>query len=103
MIVNYNDYKDGVPGADGLELKRQNLTWSLPYHDGAVRAFKEAGVWTDAAQKHQDMMVRRQQVLMTAWDEFLKSKPADEKDAFYSAWMAKRKDALVKAGLDPIF
>jgi TRAP transporter TAXI family solute receptor len=103
MIVNYNDYKDGVPGADGLELKRQNLTWSLPYHDGAVRAFKEAGAWTDAAQKHQDALVRRQQVLMTAWDEFLKSKPADDKDAFHTAWMAKRKDALVKAGMDPIF
>jgi len=103
MIANYGDYKDGVPGADGLELKRQNLTWVLPYHDGAVRAFKEAGAWTDAAQKHQDALVRRQQVLMSAWDEFLKSKPADDKDAFHTAWLAKRKDALVKAGMDPIF
>lgn len=103
MIVNYDVYKDGAPGADGLELKRQNLTWSVPYHDGTVRAFKEAGVWTDAAQKHQDMLVRRQGVLLAAWDEFLKAKPAEDKEGFYSAWMAKRKEALVKAGLDPIF
>jgi hypothetical protein len=31
------------------------------------------------------------------------SKPPDDNDAFYKGWMAQRKDALVKAGLDPIF
>ena len=40
MIVNYDDYKDGAPGADGLELSRQNFTWQLPYHEGAVKAFQ---------------------------------------------------------------
>ena len=34
MIVNYAAYKDGAPGAAGLELKRQNLAWVLPYHEG---------------------------------------------------------------------
>jgi TRAP transporter TAXI family solute receptor len=103
LIVNYADYKDGAPGADGLELKRQNLTWVVPYHDGAIRAFKEAGVWTPEAQQHNDALVKRQGVLIAAWDEFVKSKPADDKDQFLTAWMAKRKDALTKAGMDPIF
>jgi TRAP transporter TAXI family solute receptor len=101
MVVNYDAFKDGAPGADGLEVKRQNLTWVLPYHEGAVRALKEAGVWTDEAQKHNDALVKRQEVLMAAWDEFVKGKPADDK--FYAEWMAKRKDALSKAGMDPIF
>jgi TRAP transporter TAXI family solute receptor len=103
MIVNYDLYKDGAPGADGLELKRQNLTWVLPYHEGTVRAFKEAGVWTPAAQKHNDMLLKRQQVLMAAWDEFTKASPPNDKDAFYKAWMVKRKAALDKAGMDAIF
>jgi hypothetical protein len=30
MILNYEDCKDGAPGADGLELPRQNLAWVLP-------------------------------------------------------------------------
>src|SRR5262245_52500134 len=38
MIVNYDAYKDGAPGAAGLEVKRQNFTWVIPYHEGAVRA-----------------------------------------------------------------
>lgn len=103
MIVNYDAYKDSAPGADGLELKRQNLTWVLPYHEGAVRALKEAGAWTDAAQKHNDALLKRQQTLIAAWNEYLKSSPPDDKDAFHKGWMGKRKDALTKVGMDPVF
>ncbi len=103
MIVNYDDYKNGAPGADGLELKRQNLTWVLPYHPGAVKAIKEAGAWTPEAEKHNEALLKRQSVLATAWKGYLDSKPSDDKDAFYKGWMAQRKEALVKAGLDPIF
>lgn len=103
MIANYADYKDGAPGADGLELKRQNLSWVLPYHEGAVLALKAAGVWTAAAQAHNDLLLKRQATLATAWADFNKASPPDDKDAFYKGWMAKRKDALSKAGLDPVF
>ncbi|MBS1179719.1 MAG: C4-dicarboxylate transporter [Proteobacteria bacterium] len=103
MIVNYADYKDGAPGADGLELKRQNLSWVLPYHEGAVRALKEAGVWTPAAQAHNDALLKRQATLQAAWADYTKASPPEDKDAFYKGWMAKRKDALSKAGMDPVF
>ncbi len=103
MIVNYADYKDGAPGADGLELKRQNLTWVLPYHEGAVRAMKEAGVWTPAAQQHNDALLKRQATLAAAWAAYTKASPPDDKDAFYKGWTAARKAALVKAGMDPVF
>ncbi len=29
----------------------------IPYHDGAIRYFKEAGIWTDEMQAHQDMLL----------------------------------------------
>jgi len=103
MIVNYNDYKDGAPGADGLELKRQNLTWVLPYHPGTVKAMQEAGVWTPEAQAHNTMMMRRQQVLGEAWTGFMRATPPADNAAFATAWMAVRKAALEKASLDVIF
>jgi TRAP transporter TAXI family solute receptor len=103
MIDNYADYKSGAPGADGLELKRQNLSWVLPYHAGAVQAFKEAGAWTAEAQAHNDGLLKRQATLASAWSEYTKASPPSDKDAFYKGWIAKRKDALVKAGMDPIF
>lgn len=103
MISHYADYKDGAPGADGLELKRQNLSWVLPYHPGAVKALKEAGAWTAQAQAHNDLLVKRQATLAAAWADFTKAATPDDKDAFYKGWIAKRKDALTKAGMDVIF
>lgn len=101
MIVNYDDYKAAAPGADGLEAKQQNLTWVLPYHDGAIKALKEAGVWNDAAQKHNDELVKRQQVLAAAWKAFIATNPADDKLA--AGWLIARADALKKAGMPVIF
>jgi TRAP transporter TAXI family solute receptor len=103
MIVNYAAYKDAAPGADGLETSRQNLRWVLPYHPGAVRALKEAGVWTAEAQQHNDQLMKRQATLAAAWTEFTKGAAPEDKDAFVKAWMAKRKEALGKAGMDAIF
>ena len=103
MIVDYADYKDSAPGADGLDVKRQLLTWVLPYHDGAVKALKEAGVWTAEAQKHNDMLVKRQDTLGKAWTDFTKANPPADKDAFTKAWMAARKSALEKVSLPAVF
>jgi TRAP transporter TAXI family solute receptor len=102
MIVDYAAYKDAAPGADGLEVKRQNLAWVLPYHAGAVKALKEAGVWTAEAQKHNDMLIKRQDTLAAAWTAYGKDAPAD-KDAFAKGWLGARKAALEKAGLPPVF
>ena len=102
MIDTYNDYKTGAPGAEGMALSTQNFTWVVPYHDGAIRAFKEKGVWTDAAQKHNDNLVKRQQVMLDAWKAYSASGPSDEK-AFAEGWMKARAAALHKAGMDVIF
>lgn len=103
MVVEYEQYKDAAPGADGLEVKRQLLTWVLPYHEGAVKVLKEAGAWTAEAQKHNDMLIKRQDTLGAAWAGFVKTNPPADKAAFSQAWLAVRKTALAKAGMDPVF
>jgi TRAP transporter TAXI family solute receptor len=103
MIVNYDAYKDGAPGAAGLELKRQNLAWVVPYHDGAVRAFKEAGIWKPEHESHQQKLLQRQEALASGWNDFAKANPPEDRDAFRKAWMVVRANALRKAGMDPIF
>ncbi|HZN26027.1 MAG TPA: TAXI family TRAP transporter solute-binding subunit [Burkholderiales bacterium] len=103
MIATYDAYKDGVPGADGFELKRQNLAWVLPYHEGAVRAFREAGVWKPEHEAHNQALLKRQQVLADAWSAYLKSNPSDDKAAFGKGWLAARAAALRKAGLPTVF
>jgi TRAP transporter TAXI family solute receptor len=103
MIKGYDGYKDGAPGADGLELKRQILTWALPYHEGTVRAFKEAGVWKAEHDAHNQSLLKRQQTLASAWSAYLKTNPADDAAAFRKGWMSARNAALRKAGMETIF
>jgi TRAP transporter TAXI family solute receptor len=103
MIVDYAAYKDNAPGAAGLELARQNLTWVLPYHDGAVRAFKEAGVWKPEHEAYNQKALKRQETLAAAWAAFLKANPPEDRDAFRKAWMTVRNSTLQKAGFETIF
>lgn len=102
IIDTYDRYKDGAPGGDGMALALQNFTWVVPYHDGSIRAFKEKGVWNDAAQKHNDALVKRQQVMIDAWKAYTPSAPSDDK-AFADGWLKARAAALTKAGMDVIF
>ena len=103
MIVNYDAYKDGAPGAAGLDVKKQNMTWVLPYHEGAVRALKEAGVWKAEHEAHNQKLLKRQDTLAAAWGAFLKGNPPEDKAAFGKTWAAARKSALTSAGMDPVF
>ena len=103
MVEGYEDYKDGAPGAKGWALTSQNFEWVLPFHEGAIRYFKETGVWTDAAQAHTDDLIARQGAIASAWKAFNAASPPADKDAFKTAWMAARAKSLEGAGLDPIF
>jgi TRAP transporter TAXI family solute receptor len=103
MIVHYDLYKDAAPGADGLAVGKQVMKWVLPFHAGAVKAFREAGAWKPDHEAHNQALLKRQDVLTAAWTEFLKTSPGDDREAFRKAWMAARKDALGKADLPTIF
>ena len=103
MVEGYDDYKDGAPGAKGWALESQNFEWVLPLHEGAIRYFKERGVWTDAAQKHTEGLIKRQNLVKAAWTSFTGANAPKDKAAFKSAWLKARAKALEGAGLDPVF
>lgn len=103
MVDGYSSFKDTVPGASGLNPATQNFQWVLPVHPAAVKAFKEAKVWKEADEANNLKLLARQKVLGDAWAAFSKASPPDDKDAFRTAWMAARKAALTKAGMDAIF
>lgn len=101
MVELFDDYKDGAPGNVGWELKRQVFAWAIPVHEGAVRYYKEKGVWTAEHDKHNAALIKRQDTLAAAWAEYNKSAPSDDA-AFVKGWMKARADALAKAGLEPV-
>jgi uncharacterized protein len=101
MVESYDMYKDAAPGNAGWAAERQNFAWVIPFHDGAIRFWKEADKWTAADQAHNDKLLRRQQVLAAAWAEVKKGSHAND-EAFVTAWQKTRAAALTKAGFDPV-
>ena len=101
MVEVFDEYKDGAPGNAGWDIKRQIFAWAIPMHEGAVRYFKERGVWTAEHQKHNDALVKRQDTLAAAWKSYTASGSANE-DEFKRGWMKVRADALSKAGFEPV-
>jgi len=101
MVELYDDYKDGAPGNKGWDIKRQIFAWAIPMHDGAIRYFKEKGVWTVEHQKHNDDLVKRQETLAAAWTDY-KAKAPDDDKAFKDGWAKARAEALTKAGMEPV-
>ncbi|MFC4258164.1 TAXI family TRAP transporter solute-binding subunit [Marinobacter lacisalsi] len=100
---DYDKYKDAAPGNEGYALENQNMQWVIPFHDAVVEYYKEIGHWTDEMQQHQDMLVRRQNILLDTWETFTAGDTPDDEDAFRSAWMEARAEALTGAGMNPIF
>jgi hypothetical protein len=44
--------------------------------------------------------VKRQEILGTAWQAFLRTSPPEDREQFRQAWMKARLAALTGAGLD---
>ena len=99
VMDNYEAIKDSGPSMSGYQVKRQNLKWVFPYHDGSVAYFKEKGMWGDAEVKHQAMMHKRQGVLAAAWEKHMAAAGDASDDDFAKGWMKERSDALKTAGM----
>jgi len=103
MIEGYDGYKDNAPGASGLGVKLQTKNWAVPVHKGAVKALKEAGAWSDDQEKYNNALLRRQQVLIAAWNDFTKGNPPADSAKFTEEWMKARHAALTKANMIDTF
>jgi TRAP transporter TAXI family solute receptor len=99
MVELFPQYDGKAPGIGGWSKDKQNFEWVAPYHDGAIRYYKEIGVWSDAAQAHNDNLVKRQAALLAAWQQLKDEKP----DNWAEAWDKKRREALEAGGFKVVF
>ncbi|MBQ0743360.1 MAG: TAXI family TRAP transporter solute-binding subunit [Pseudomonas sp.] len=100
---HYDEFKNLAPGAEGWELSRQVFDWVMPYHEGAIRYFREAGVWTEAHEAHNQNLLQRQQLMLDAWQEQLAASAELPLPEFQRSWMERRSQVLTAAGFDPGF
>lgn len=89
-----------VAGINGFALDKQVLDWVVPFHEGAIRYYKEVGKWTAEHQKHNDALIERQKFLMKIWDEAV-AQAADQKVKDFPAfWTDFRVKKLEAAGME---
>jgi len=86
-----------LKNADGYGVKRQLFDWALPYHPGAVKYYKEIGAWTPAAEKHNQDLLHRQDVLAAAWKKVIAMNLPPKEHA--KKWREARAAALDAAGM----
>lgn len=98
--TEYPNFKGAMAALTGWATEKQAFKWAVPYHEAAVKYWKEAGVWTEDMQKHNDMLIKRQDILAAAWATVKDKKTADDK-AFKAEWLKVRAEALKKAGMNP--
>ena len=91
----FDAYVKIEPAMIGWAPDRQDFEWVLPYHEGAIRFWKEQGLWSDAAQENNDKLLARQDLLASAWEK-VADVPAGEKT---EQWLEMRRDTLKEAGL----
>ncbi|MDA4847850.1 TAXI family TRAP transporter solute-binding subunit [Hoeflea poritis] len=101
IMENFDAIKDAGPSMAGYASDRQILDYIFPVHPAAVAYYKDAGIWTDAHQAHNDMLNKRQDVLEEAWQQMEGS--TLDGDAFAAEWMKVRAAELTKAGLPVVF
>ncbi len=92
-------YSQADAGTVGYAADKQMFDWVVPYDAGAIRYYKEAGVWSDALQTHNDALIERAGVLAEAW----KQMDGKSGDGFAEEWMDVRAAALEAAGLPVYF
>jgi len=99
MVEHFEQYENNAPGANGWALDRQKFEQSfVPFHPGAIRYFKEIGIWTEEAEQLNQDNLARQEILMRAWEGFLPGAP-DGYEEFEQAWLVARETALAAEGL----
>jgi TRAP transporter TAXI family solute receptor len=61
IIEHHDDWKDSHPQAKYWGLKDNPVTASgrPPYHEGAIKYFKEKGIWTEEAQAYDKALLKR--------------------------------------------
>lgn len=92
-------YSQADAGTAGYAAERQIFDWVVPYHEGAIRYYKEAGVWADGLDEHTAALLERGDVLAEAW----KTMEGKSGDGFADEWMKVRAEALEAAGLPVYF
>lgn len=59
-----DEFADTHPAAKYWSLKHRPVAMAVPYHEGAIRYFKEKGLWNAEVQAYQEKTIKRQEEVL---------------------------------------
>ncbi|GAB4392005.1 MAG: TAXI family TRAP transporter solute-binding subunit [Kiloniellaceae bacterium] len=95
VVEAFDDYKDANKVMPNWSVDSAgHPPFDTPVHPGAIRYYKEAGLWTEADQAWNDKRMARLEQVQKAWDEATaladeQQLPDKKWDAFWSDYRAK--------------
>lgn len=88
----YDAYKDVTISLKDSSLEKVLLEpLVVPFHEGAIKYYKEKDVWTDEAEQANNDLIERQEKLQTLWKEFSKTVKGDQ---LHEEWSEYKKEHL---------
>lgn len=99
VVEAYDLYKESSPVMALWEVGQSGTPPAdAPFHEGAVRYLKEAGVWTEKHEEWQQQRIAHLEKVKELWQETLKAAEAEglADDAFAEFWTKRRDEALAK-------
>ncbi len=66
-----------------MSAKLQTKNWAVPIHKGAVKALKEVGAWSDDQEKHNNALLKRQEILAARLGGLHQGQPAGGRRAVH--------------------
>ena len=107
MHLGYEDYASADPGSIGWHIDRQDFNWVVPFHNGAIRYFREIERWTSENEAHNQQLISRQTILKSTWQEVMQlTSPVTgvfSAEELPDLWQRLRALRLRQAGFDPVW
>lgn len=97
IIENYELYSSATPIMARWEMPRAaGIPMPVPFHDGAIKFYREKGAWTAEHQRWQEGMLRRQGQLRQGWADMIAKEPAKGADGakLRELWLPRRSEIL---------
>lgn len=99
IVESWEGYRNAIKSAPFWQIDTAiKSQFAVPYHEGAIKYFKEIGKWSAGLETQQKALIKREQVLQSAFTKVKADYKGDDA-AFADFWEKERAKALQAAGM----
>lgn len=99
IVESWDGYSDAIASAPFWKIDTAiKSRFAVPYHEGAIRYYKEVDLWSADLEAQQQALVERERVMQAAFEKAKADFKGDD-EAFPAHWEKEKLNAFKAAGL----